>query len=79
MLRTWGAEIFIDARFANMLFIQDEQEVLNCHRLRDAIDAGIEAEDGDLQLQCGFFDKPYTRNYFPHGGSNRTCTLEFKV
>lgn len=79
VLRKWCAGIIIDARFADMLFIRCEQEILNCHTLWGAFDAKMEAKDGDPQLRRWFFQKWYASHYSMHGGSHRTRTMAFEA
>lgn len=79
VLKKWCVRFSIDARFADKPYIRLNEEVWYCHKLRDAIDAGMEVEDEDPQLQCWFFGKQYTSKYLLLVGSRRTRTLELKV
>lgn len=70
--------MLVDARFVNLSFIRGEQEVPYWRRFQDAIDAKTEAEKGIPQLQCWFFDKPYTNKYLLQGRLHRKRMLEIK-
>lgn len=48
------AGILTNARFLKQSFNPREQKVSHCRRLRNAIDAWMRVEDGDLQLRCWF-------------------------
>lgn len=39
----------------------------------------MEVTEGDLELQCWFFDKPYTSMYLMPGGTHRTRALKFEI
>lgn len=79
MLRKWCAGIVLNARLVDMLFIRCKLVVSFSRRLEVATDAKAEAEDGDPQLQCWFFDGPYINHYLRHGGSHLMSTLKLEV
>lgn len=50
-----------------------------CRRLRDALDADMEVTEGAPDLQCWFFNKPYTDLYLMHGGTHKTRASKFEI
>lgn len=61
VLSKWLVWTVIDSRFANMPLVRCEQELLFCCRLLGAIDARVDAEGSDPQLQCLFSGRLYTQ------------------
>lgn len=79
MLGRWRVRILIETRFMDMIFAWCEQKLLYCCQFRDEIDAKLEAVEGDSDLWCWFFDKPYKNLYLMHDSTHRTRALQPKV
>lgn len=62
-----------------MLFVQREQKLTYCRPRRDAIDANVKVAEGDLELKCWFFEKPYSNMYLMGGDTHRKRALEFEI
>lgn len=75
MLSRWCVGILVDTRSAGLTVVWFEQELFYCRRLRDAIDANMKGAEKDSELQCWFFNNPYTNMYCIHGGTHRTKPL----
>lgn len=75
VLSQWCVGIFVDTRSADMSFARWDQELSNCCKLRDALDAYTEVAEGDPELQCWLFEKLFTSMYFMCGGTHPTRDL----
>lgn len=71
--------ILVGTRFVDMLFGLCEQGLSYCRRLRDAIDANRKVAEGDPELRCWFFDKPYSNMCFLRGKTHWGRTPELKT
>lgn len=69
----------VDTLLANMPFDRRKQKQPYCCRIRDAIDANIEVAEGDLELSCWLFDKPYTIMYPLRDGAQRTKAQKLEI
>lgn len=69
----------MDYCFAEIPSAQCERELYCFCRLRDAIDDVTEVAEGDLELQCWFFDKSYTNMHLMRGRTLWRRALEFEV
>lgn len=61
-----------------MPFIRCVPEASYCHRLQDAIDAGMEVLEDDPGLQSYFFARLYTSLYLVHDVTHRIKALELQ-
>lgn len=75
----WFVGFLVDMRLADMPSAWCEQESFYCCRLIHAIDANVWVAEGDLELQCWFFDKLYTDMYLMRGSNDWTRALMFGI
>lgn len=79
VLSWWCGGILVDTRFADMPLVRCEQKLPYCPRVRNTIDANMDVVEGDPELRCSFFDRPYTNMYLMCGGTHWTKALEFEI
>lgn len=71
--------ILIDTMFADVPFVRFRQELFWSRCLQDAIGANMEVCNGDPEVQCWLFEKPYNTTYLLHGGAHKTRALKLET